>query len=198
MTVDEVRNDAQAAFGKVPARELVARAANAEPPRLSETRLAVSRPDVKVPLFMRVYRVPSYAEGAPGQAEALETLAQMMGGDDTGTLYRKLVVERRLATNAGASYDGYARDAGEFTVYAYPRSGVSLAVLERAIDGIIADYAKAAPDRARACRAPRRSLSPARPTGATANTRWHRLTVRRSRSDSPHSTCAHGRTASRA
>jgi len=113
---------------------------------MSETRLAVSRPDVKVPLFMRVYRVPSYAEGAPGQAEALETLAQTMGGDYTATLYRKLVVERRLATNAGASYDGYARDAGEFQIYAYPRPGVPLAVLEHAIDGIVADYAKAAPN----------------------------------------------------
>ena len=146
VTVDEVRNDAQAAFGKVPARELVARAANAEPPRMGETRLAVARGDVKVPLFIRVYRVPSYAEAAPGQAEALETLAQMLGGDYTATLYRKLVVERRLATGAGASYDGYARDAGEFTVYAYPRPGVPLATLERAIDGIIADYAKAPPN----------------------------------------------------
>ena len=146
VTVDEVRNDAQTAFGKVPARELVPRSANAEPPRLSETRLAVSRPDVKVPLFMRVYRVPSYAEAAPDQAEALEALAQAMGGDYTATLYRKLVVERRLATSTGASYDGYARDAGEFTVYAYPHPGVSLAALEHAIDGIIADYAKATPN----------------------------------------------------
>ena len=146
VTVDEVRNDAQTAFGKVPARELVSRAANAEPPRMSETRQAVARTDVKVPLFMRVYRVPSYAEAAPGQAEALETLAQAMGGDYTATLYRKLVVERRLATSTGASYDGYARDAGEFTVYAYPRPGVSLAALEHAIDGIIADYAKATPN----------------------------------------------------
>jgi zinc protease len=146
VTVDEVRVDAQAAFGKVPARELVARAANAEPPRMSETRLAVARNDVKVPLFMRVYRVPSYAEAAPGQAEALETLAQMLGGDYSATLYRKLVVERRIATGAGASYDGYARDAGEFTIYAYPRPGVSLSTLEHTIDGIIADYAKAAPN----------------------------------------------------
>jgi len=146
VTVDDVRNAAQTAFGKVPARDLVPRAANAEPPRLGETHIAVARKDVQVPVFMRVYRVPSYAEAAPGQAEALETLAQAMGGDYTATLYRKLVVERRLATSAGASYDGYARDAGEFTIYAYPRPGVSLAVLEQAIDRIIADYSRAAPN----------------------------------------------------
>jgi zinc protease len=111
---------------------------------MSETRLNVASKDAKIPLFMRVYRVPSYAEGAPGQAEALETLAQLMGGDATATLYRKLVVERHMATSAGASYDGYARDSGEFSVYAYPRPGVSLAALEHAVDAIIADYAKAA------------------------------------------------------
>ena len=145
VTADEVRSAAQAAYAKVPARELVARAAYAEPPRLGETRLAIARPDVKVPLFLREYRVPSYAEAAPGQAEALETLAQILGGDETCALYRKLVVERRLATNAGASYDGYARDSGEFQVFAYPRPGVSLAALESAIDQIIAGYAKTPP-----------------------------------------------------
>jgi zinc protease len=146
VTVDEVRNDAQAAFGKVQARELVPRATYAEPPRIGETRLAIARPDAKVPLFLRVYRVPSYAEAAPGQAEALETLAQILGGDLTGTLYRKLVVEKHLATNVGASYDGYARDDGEFQLYAYPRPGVSLAALEQAIDQVVAGASKSGPN----------------------------------------------------
>jgi zinc protease len=146
VTVDEVRNDAQAAFGKVPARELVPRSVYAEPPRLTETRLAAASPDAKVPVFMRVYRVPSYAEAAPGQAEALETLAQLLGGDLTGLLYRRLVVEKHVATNVGASYDGYARDDGEFQVSAYPRPGVSLTALEQAVDQVIAGASKAAPN----------------------------------------------------
>lgn len=145
VTVDEVRNQAQAAYAKVAARELVPRAAYAEPPRLGETRLTVASKDAKVPLFLRLYRVPSYAEAAPGQAEALETLAQLLGGDETAALYRKLVVEHRLATNAGASYDGYARDAGEFQIYATPRPGVSLAALEHAVDGILSVFAKLPP-----------------------------------------------------
>jgi zinc protease len=146
VTVDEVRNDAQAAFGKVPARELVPRAVYASPPRLTETRLAVARPDAKVPLFMRVYRVLSYAEAAPGQAEALETLAQLLGGDLTGLLYRRLVVEKHLATSVGASYDGYARDDGEFEISANPRPGVSLATLEQAVDQIIAAASRSVPN----------------------------------------------------
>jgi zinc protease len=146
VTVDEVRNDAQAAFGKTPARELAPRAAYAEPPRLGQTQLSIQRPDVKVPLFVRLYRVPSYAEAAPGQAEALETLAQLLGGDYASALYRKLVVERRLATQVGASYDGYARDAGQFEIYAYPRPGISLGALQHAVDEIIAGYSRKPPN----------------------------------------------------
>ncbi|HWA90994.1 MAG TPA: pitrilysin family protein [Rhizomicrobium sp.] len=142
VSVDEVRNAAQTAYAKVPARPSVARAAFAEPPRVAETRFSMTSPDAKVPLFMRAYRVPSYAEAAPGQAEALETLGQLMGGDYSALLYRKLVVEKKLATGAGANYDGYHRDAGAFQVYAYPRPGVSFATLERAVDDVIASCAR--------------------------------------------------------
>jgi zinc protease len=142
VTADEVRNDAQAAYAKVPARELVERNTAAEPPRQGETRLAVTSADAKVPVFLREYRVPSYAEAAPGQAEALEVLAQLLGADYSSALYKKLVVERKLATNATAYYDGYRRNAAEFTISASPRPGVSFAQLERAIDEIIGAYMK--------------------------------------------------------
>jgi len=95
---------------------------------------------VQVPLMERVYRVPSYAQAAPGQAESFEMLAQVMGGDQTATLYRVLVEEKKLATDAGASYDGFARDAGEFSVYAVPRAGVSLETLEKAIDQVMQGF----------------------------------------------------------
>ena len=100
------------------------------------------RADVQVPLFERIYRVPSYAQAAPGQAESFETLAQIMGGDQTAMLYRVLVEEKKLATDAGASYDGYARDAGEFSVYAVPRAGVSLETLEKAVDQVMQSFAR--------------------------------------------------------
>ena len=76
-----------------------------------------------------------------------------MGGDQTAALYRMLVEEKKLATDAGASYDGYARDAGEFSVYAVPRPGVSLETLEKAVDQVMQSFAAApakAPDLARA------------------------------------------------
>ena len=137
VTPEEVRKMAQEAYGKLPARELQPRSESTEPPRLSETRMSITRADARVPLFHRIYRVPSYAQGRPGQAEGLETYAQLLGGDTTSLLYRVLVEQKKLATDAGASYDGYNRDAGEFGVYAVPRPGVTLAALEKAVDQIL-------------------------------------------------------------
>lgn len=145
VTKDDVRIAAEAEYGKVPPRELAPRSEFAQPPRLAETRMTIVNPEVRVPLFYRAYRVASYTEARPGEAEGLETLAQLLGGDATATLYRKLVVERKLATSAGASYDGYNRDAGQFTVYATPRPGVSLKTLENAIDAILKEAITRAP-----------------------------------------------------
>src|SRR5579864_992622 len=95
-----------------------------------------------VPSFSRIYRVPSYAEAEPGQAEALEVLAQILGGGESSALYESLVVEKRLATDAGASYEGMTRDAAEFSIYAVPRSGVPLEAVERAADQVITGFAQ--------------------------------------------------------
>ena len=141
---DQVRLHAEATYGKVPARQLVPRADYAQPPRLGETRLTLYREDVKLPQFMRLYRVPSYTEAKPGEAEALDVLAQLLGGDATSALYRQLVVTRKLASDAGASYSGYTRDAGEFEVYAVPRPGVKMEAIEQAIDSVLKDYATSA------------------------------------------------------
>jgi zinc protease len=143
VTPEQVRGLAQSEYGKVPARELQPRAEFSEPPRLAETRMTVQRPDAPVPIFSRTYRVPSYAQAAPGQAEGFEVLSQVMGGDQTAALYRILVEQKKLASDAGCSYDGFARDAAEFSVYAVPRPGVSLETLEKSVDEVLKGFTAA-------------------------------------------------------
>jgi zinc protease len=145
VTPDDVRKMAQEAYGKVAARELQPRAEFAEPPRLAETRMTITRADARVPIFSRIYRVPSYAQATPGQAEGLETYAQLLGGDQTSLLYRVLVEQKKLATDAAASYDGNSRDSAEFSVYAVPRPGVTLEALEKAVDQVLGVAALALP-----------------------------------------------------
>ncbi len=145
VTPAQVRKDAEASYGKLPARELVPRADEVEPPRLGPTRLTIRRADVKLPLFERIYRVVSYTEARPGQAEALAVLAELLGGDSNSALYKTLVVDKKLAAAAGASFSGYRRDSGSFVVYAVPRPGVSLETLEKATDAVIARFLKSPP-----------------------------------------------------
>ncbi len=66
----------------------------------------------------------------------------MLGGGQTSRLYRALVVDKGIAANAGAWYQGTALDATRFGVYASPRSGVSIEQLEAALDDVIAEIAK--------------------------------------------------------
>jgi zinc protease len=83
--------------------------------------------------------VPSAATGKPGEAEALEVLSQILGGGTTGRLYRALVIERQVALNAGAWYQGSGLDATRFGVYGSPKPGTTLPQLEDAIDAVIAE-----------------------------------------------------------
>jgi len=146
VTPDEVRALAGSTFGKVPARPLAPRVECTQPTRLGETRLSISNPGAKVALFSRNYRVTSYAEASPGRAESLDVLAALLGSDANGALYRTLVVERKLATDAGASFDGDSRDDGKFNVYANPAPGVGLEALERAVDEVIARFVAKLPE----------------------------------------------------
>ena len=62
--------------------------------------------------------------------------------------------EQRVATNAGAWYQGTSLDATRFGLYATPATGVALDKLESAIDAVIADV------RSTRDRAPRSSSAP--------------------------------------
>ncbi len=75
------------------------------------------------PSLSRAYLVPSSTTAKPGESEALEVLAFILGHGNTSRLYRTLVVERELAVGAGGWYSGTALDATQFGVYGSPKAG---------------------------------------------------------------------------
>jgi zinc protease len=95
---------------------------------------------VEQPSHERVFKVPSYRTAAPGEAEALETLAYMLGGGATSALYEALVVDRKIAVSAGAYYAGSAVDDTRFWVFATPAPDVALEELDAAIDDVLRDF----------------------------------------------------------
>jgi zinc protease len=97
---------------------------------------------VEQPSHQSVFLVPSYKSAAPGEAEALEVLAQLLGGGQTSLLFKTLVMDGKLAVSAGAHYQGTAVDDTRFYVFAVPAKGVGLAAIDTAIDAAIARAAQ--------------------------------------------------------
>lgn len=139
VTVDDVRRLAEETYGRVPRRvELGPRLRPTEPPQRAPRRVTMSDPRVQQPSWSRAYLTPSYGSNRDGVPEALDVLAEILGGA-TGRIYRVLVEEKRLAASAGAGYGGQGLDYSRFSLFATPRPNVSFADVERAMDAVIAD-----------------------------------------------------------
>ncbi len=83
--------------------------------------------------------MPSETSAKPGESEALEVLAHVLGTGEDCRLYRTLVVDKGIALSTGAYYSGTALDYGKFGVYGTPKPGVSLHQLEDGIDAVLDD-----------------------------------------------------------
>ena len=136
----EVELLARATYGKIPARgEAPVRNRPREPEPRAERMVKLADEKVEQPQLERIYLVPSARTAQKGESEALDVLAHHLGGGQTSLLYRKLVLEKKLAVMAGAYYFGDALDASRFVIYALPAEGVGLEELERALDAAIAE-----------------------------------------------------------
>jgi len=85
--------------------------------------------------------VPSYTTAGPGEAEALDVLAEVLGGGAASRLYRRLVVDDGPAISAGAYYRGSSLDDGEMMLYGVPRDDLDVEALEAALAGVLTDVA---------------------------------------------------------
>jgi zinc protease len=140
VTTDEVRTMAEATYGKVArVTDIAPRHRPQEPPQVAVRHVTLADPRVQQPSLYRSYLVPSSTTAKPGESEALEVLAFVLGHGTTSRLYRNLVVDRELAVGAGGWYSGSSLDPSEFGVFGSPKPGVPLPQLEGAIDAVIDD-----------------------------------------------------------
>ena len=110
-----------------------------EPDPIAARRVQMVDARAATPVVQRTYLAPSYTTAEPGEAEALEVLAQVLGGGATSRIYRALVVESEQAAAAGAGYSGDGLDSGTFYVYAVPAAGVEVDTVESEFDAVLAD-----------------------------------------------------------
>ena len=140
VTADAVRTLAQETYAKVPrVTDDKPRARPQEPAQEAARTVTLADPRVEQPSVNRYYLVPSSTSARPGESEALEVLAHILGRGSNSRLYRSLVFGQGIAVSASASYDSTAVDATRLSVSAAPKPGTSLAQLEAALDAVLTE-----------------------------------------------------------
>ncbi|TMJ36435.1 MAG: insulinase family protein, partial [Alphaproteobacteria bacterium] len=138
VTLDEVKKLAEEHYGKLTNTfDVATRTRTEEPEPLAPRRVTLTDARAASPVIQRTYLTVSYATAQKGEAEALDVLAELLGGGATSRLYRKLVVEKRLASSAGAWYSGDGLDSGSFGIYASPNPGGKVEPAEAEIDAVL-------------------------------------------------------------
>ncbi len=137
-----VRELAGNTYGKIPrGPDLPARARPTEPEQNTKRTVTLADARVGVPNFSKRWVVPSYTTGSDGEAEALDILAEVLGGGTRSRLYQELVVKQGIASSAMAYYQSTALDDTMFMVLGSPRGEATLEEVEKAIDAEIAKIA---------------------------------------------------------
>ncbi|SJM31888.1 Uncharacterized zinc protease y4wA [Mesorhizobium delmotii] len=140
---ETVKSLAEKTYGKVPrGPDLPPRTRPVEPEQNTRRTVTLTDARVSVPNFLTQWVVPSYHTAKPGEAEALDLLAEILGGGSRSRLYQQLVVKQGIAAEAGAFFQGNMLDATNFTVYGAPRGDAKLADIEAAVDAEIARIAR--------------------------------------------------------
>jgi zinc protease len=140
VTADEVKALAIETYGRLPANPAAPRAARpADPPQRAARRVTLEDPRAGKASLHRDYVAPGYQTAAPLEAEALDLLLKIAADGPTSRVYRKLVMEEKVASSAGGSYMGSGLDSGKISFYAVAADGTDLGKVEASLDAVIAD-----------------------------------------------------------
>jgi zinc protease len=142
VTADEVKKLADETYAKIPRIvEIAPRVRPQEPVQEAARTVTLADPRVNQPSVQRIYLAPSYTTAKPNEAEALDVMAHILGRGSSSRLYEALVLDKGIAVNAGAGYQGTALDYSRLNVFGSPKPGTSLQQIEEAIDAVIAEVA---------------------------------------------------------
>jgi zinc protease len=137
---EEVEKLAESTFGKIEPNGVTnKRVRPREPEHYAPVRVTLEDARAGRTTVQRFYLSPSYASAKPGEAEALDLLMRVAAAGSVSRLYKRLVVESKLAASAGGWYSDSGIDSGRLGFYAIAATNVSAEELERGIDSVIAD-----------------------------------------------------------
>ncbi|WP_373084610.1 M16 family metallopeptidase [Sneathiella sp.] len=136
---EEVFDMARKYYGPIKAVDIPKRERVQEPPQLAKRTVEMSDKRVRQPSWQQSYLAPSTRSKDQKNIRALEVLSEILGGGVTSRLYGGLVVDKKIASDAGAYYQSGSYDKSTFVVYASPTANYDLDQVEAAVQEIVAD-----------------------------------------------------------
>lgn len=136
--VATARKLAEKYYGNIPARKIGKKAEFPPVKQQYNASLHMKLPQINSPRVSEIYLAPSYNTDK-NAAYALELFAKYLGEGATSKLYKKLVLEQKLALSVSVSYDSSVRGHASFTVSALPAEGVTVEELHRAVNVAVDD-----------------------------------------------------------
>jgi zinc protease len=134
ITAAEARPLVERYYGGLSSGAVPKRHWNTEPPQIAERGVVMHHPNVQQPMWARSYAASSLGYGEKKHALPLLVLSQLLGGGKTSTLYRSLVVDKRLASDVDVDYDVFRIGPSEFEISVTPEPDTAMSDLEKAVD----------------------------------------------------------------
>lgn len=133
VTVDHVRTLAEKIYGPIAARPVPDRAKTDTSLFPGQTLLTLNDPRIQQAQMIRLYRVPGVMQDKTASL-ALDVLQEILSGNPSSRLYKALVVEQKIATNASLGANTDTRDTGTLSIGITPADGVTFDTVETALD----------------------------------------------------------------
>lgn len=124
VTGEDVFELAKKVYGPIPKINLPERTWITSPPLPGSAKVKMEDEGVKQPLVQLATRAPS-ARQSKQESLALEVLEDILGNGPTSRLYKSIVVEQKLASQASLYYTGNNWDDAQFQIFATPLPGTT-------------------------------------------------------------------------
>lgn len=98
-----------------------------------QTKIEMALPDVKTPRLLKMYASSSYQHEAEN-VYLLQVLAAYMGEGETSKLYKKLVLDEKIALGVSVDYNPLSRSYGIFSISVMPAEEVKIGELEKSLE----------------------------------------------------------------
>lgn len=142
VTGDQVHELAKDVYGKIPAIKRPTRHWPSIPTITANTDVEMQDAQTRQPVIQISLNAPNMRKNL-NKAHALQILEEIMGTGSTSRLYKALVIDQKIASQAGMSYHGNSWGPGNITFYAYPLPEKSSqdvkAALMKEIERLISD-----------------------------------------------------------